>query len=183
MFRATCDKRRDNVAARHPTHSKPGIPKCPPASPICTKPDRANPLHPTPRASGSSHPITTALPSARPNPCGTGRVLDPVAGRALQFRRCSHPAIDARRAQCPRQPEPGRACLYRSPRRAPAGQRSSPGPHGDPDTTAARTPRRCRHPIRTQRPNVHAHPGRYSYADVSLGPPSTSLALPARTHS
>ena len=32
-------------------------------------------LAPPPRASGSSHPITTPHPSARSTPCGTGRVL------------------------------------------------------------------------------------------------------------
>ena len=41
----------------------------------------------------------------------TGIGLDPITGRSLQLRRGSHPAIDTRRDQRPRQPETRRAGL------------------------------------------------------------------------
>jgi len=52
--------------------------------------------------------------------------------------------------------------------------------HHAPASTAARTTPRSHRPTRTPPPTARAHPARHSYADLSLGPP-TSVALPART--
>ena len=44
MFRTTCDKRVTTSRPASPPTANLRIPKCPPANPICTKPDRSNPL-------------------------------------------------------------------------------------------------------------------------------------------
>jgi hypothetical protein len=43
MFRTACDNSVTTSQPASPPTANPSISKCPPASPICTKPDRANP--------------------------------------------------------------------------------------------------------------------------------------------
>ena len=45
MFRATCDNSVTTSPPASPPTANLTMSKCPPASPICTKPDRANPRH------------------------------------------------------------------------------------------------------------------------------------------
>jgi hypothetical protein len=52
----------------------------------------------------------------------------------------------------------------------------------DPGSTGARTALRSARPAHTRPPIARAHPHRHSYAEASLGPP-TSVALPVRTRS
>jgi hypothetical protein len=66
MFRAACDNSVTTSPPTSPPIANPDHPKCPPAQPMCTKPDRADPRHCPTTASGSSQGITTPLPSAPP---------------------------------------------------------------------------------------------------------------------
>ncbi len=43
----------------------------------------------------------------------------------------------------------------------------------DRESSVAGTPRRCPHPKHTQRPIAHAHSTQHSYAESSLGPPTS----------
>ena len=63
MFRATCDKRVTTSAARQPNNSKAQHPECPPGTSRFAPNQSAPTLAtaPSPRASGSPQPITTAL--------------------------------------------------------------------------------------------------------------------------
>ena len=45
MFRTACDNSVTTSPPASPPTANLSISKCPPANPICTKPDRANPLH------------------------------------------------------------------------------------------------------------------------------------------
>src|SRR3954451_15909726 len=72
---------------------------------------------------------------------------------------------------------------HRSPPPAPVTPAPSPGFLDGLGTTVGGTPHPCPHPLHPPPPYVRAHPPRCSYAEPSLGPPSTSVALPARAHS
>jgi hypothetical protein len=75
MFRAACDKRVTTPPARQPTTSKPAHREMPAGKPDLhqTRPRQlsALPHHRVPAA----HRTPSRHPSARPDPCGTGRVL------------------------------------------------------------------------------------------------------------
>jgi hypothetical protein len=97
MFRATCDNSVTTSPPASPPTADPGITKCPPTCPVCnqTRPRQPSPL-PHPRhASRSSHPITTALPSASPPPAAPIRVI-PLPTRHSRACRpqdqCASPA-------------------------------------------------------------------------------------------
>ena len=128
---------------------------------------------------GHRHDLTQ-MQQPRQMPGITGVGLDPIPRRALQLRRRGHHTLDPRIDQIPRQPEPRRAGLigHRHRRRQTTG--SSPRSLRDSGSTAAETPHRFPGPTHTRPPIVRAHPTRHSYAESSLGPP-TSVALPART--
>ena len=88
MFCATCDNSVTTSPARQLTNSKSQHPEIPAGNTDShqTSPRQPSPLPRHRNASGSSQPITMALPSA-PHPCGTGRVSPQRHSRLSDCRR------------------------------------------------------------------------------------------------
>ena len=76
MFRTACDNSVTTSQPASPPTANLRIPKCPPASPMCATPVRANPLHCPATARQRLIATHHDSPSIRhANPCGTGRVI------------------------------------------------------------------------------------------------------------
>jgi len=107
----------------------------------------------------TSHPILARWPRRRLLGASYGHRNQPTASSGAGWRPDPEPAPPARRAH----------------RSVPSGQADHRAKRisRDRESTVAGTPRRYPHPKHPQRPIAHAHPTQHSYAESSLGPPTS----------
>jgi hypothetical protein len=157
MFRATCDK---SVTTSQPVSPPPAnltIPKCPPAQPMCTKPDRAN-RGPCPPPHTSAHRTPSRQPfHPHPTPVGPAVCYHCANSPRSSLRPSPSVHIPRRAAPTPiTAPDP----TCRRSRPAPPTQHAHPPSLYQPTTatnTESSSPMTAPAGPATHRPNVAPH--------------------------